>query len=517
MARLRQQNPQNYGSSGNIHTDFENIIRYINAAELGNKTIGELFAQLYNEDGVFDGPIEMRVNTATGLEYRVGEYRNPEDGWQLLANIADLRGPAGQNVGQIDGPIFFNRQDTVIDTDGTTNIPYVFDPSVEDIMVWKNGLLLRGTGVSPDYTYDDVNDEVILSVAVDTGALISIVSVRASAISNYRRLDYIAIGTVPTIPFAFSDDERLLVYRNGILQREGASYDYVKSSATGTITFLTPLLNDDVATVMTVENQSQVKVAGLMLEDEFTDGNGFIKYDKLLIEDGEIPQVKIQNLASELSSKAKITINALAPVSPLSGDLWLDTSITPNVLKFYQGTQWLSASTDNALPNFTNANAGQYIRVNGTGTLLEYGDIDFSSLVPKTYIGAANGVAALDSAGKIPTGQLPEIYSVGTIAGFASGALSNTTYRIQTIYKQKIRIDGITAVTSAGSCTIQLAVDGVAVGTTYAVTTTRTNQNITPVIEIDATTAGRLIQVIVTANSSGQNLDVAISYATLSA
>lgn len=155
--------------------------------------------------------------------------------------------------------------------------------------------------------------------------------------------------------------------------------------------------------------------------------------------------------------------------------------------------------------------------MNGTGTLLEYGDIDFSSLVPKTYMGAANGVASLDSAGKIPTGQLPEIYSVGTIPGFQSGALSNTTYRIQSIYKQKIRIDGISAVVSTGSCTIQLAVDGVAVGTTYAVTTSRINQNITPVIEVDATTAGRLIQVIVTSNSSAQNLDVAISYATLSA
>ena len=48
MARLRQQHPQNYVSSGNIHTDFENIIRYINAAEFGDKTIGELLAVLFN-------------------------------------------------------------------------------------------------------------------------------------------------------------------------------------------------------------------------------------------------------------------------------------------------------------------------------------------------------------------------------------------------------------------------------------------------------------------------------------
>ena len=35
MARLRQQYPSNYSSSSNINTELENIIRYVNAAELG--------------------------------------------------------------------------------------------------------------------------------------------------------------------------------------------------------------------------------------------------------------------------------------------------------------------------------------------------------------------------------------------------------------------------------------------------------------------------------------------------
>ena len=38
----------------------------------------------------------------------------------------------------------------------------------------------------------------------------------------------------------------------------------------------------------------------------------------------------------------------------------------------------------------------------GTGTALGYSDIDFSALVPKTYMGAANGVATLDVSGKLP-------------------------------------------------------------------------------------------------------------------
>jgi len=511
MGRIRQQHPQNYGSSGNIHTDFENLYRYLNAAELGDNTVGELLAQLFDADGNFDGPIEMRLNQSNGLEYRIGEYRSAEDGWKLLAAIDTIRGPAGINLGQIDGPLFFNRVDTVIASNGTTTVPYTFDPSGEDIMVLKNGLLLRGTGSSPDYTYSA--GTITLATAVNIGVVITAITIRASAVSNYRRLDYIAVGTVAVVPFAFTDSERLLVYRNGILQREGSGYDYVKSAATDTITFLTPLANDDVATIITVENQSQVAVAGLMLEDEYTE-NGFIKYEKLVVNDGQITQAKVSGLVAALSSKAKITAASSSPSTPGSTDFWLDTSVTPNVLKFYDGTQWLSASPDNALPNFAVSNAGQYARVNGTGTQLEFGSIDFSSLVPKTYMGAANGVASLDSAGKLPTGQLPTIYSTNC-ASVLVGSATNGTYRSSIgIYKQKIRIDGLSAILTSGTCTIQLAVDGVAVGSTYAVSSSRINQTFSP-IEVDALTVGRLIQVIVTSASSAVNLDVIISYATV--
>ncbi len=517
MARLRQQHPQDYGSSGKIHTDIENIVRYLNSAELGNKTVSELLQTLFNTDGVFDGPIEMRLNSTSGIEYRIGEYRNAEDGWNLIANIDDIRGPSGQNLGLIEGPLFFNRQDVVISINGTTTLSYDFTPETEDIMVYKNGLLLRGTGVSPDYTYNSGTDTITLAVAVNIGTVINILSIRAGAVSNYRRYDYTAPSTVAVVPFAHTDEERLLVYKNGILQREGASYDYVKSAATDTITFLTPLVVNDVATIVTVENQAQTAVAGLMMEDEYTDGNGYINYAKLSIANNQIPQSKVTNLSTDLASKAKISISSTPPVSPVSGDLWVDTSLTPVVLKFYQGTEWLAASPDKTVPSFSSSNANQYLRVNGTGTVLEYGNIDFSSLVPKTYMGAANGVASLDSSGKIPTGQLPQIFSVATMNGYQAGAISNTTYRIGTIYKQKIRIDGISAVLSSGTCTIQLAVDGVVVGSTYAVSNSRINNTISPVIEVDGTTTARVIQVVVTSNAAGNNLDVAISTATLNA
>ena len=69
MARLRQQHPQNYVNSGNIHTDLR-ISFGISTAELGNKTIGELFGILFNEEGVFRGLIQMRQDVNTGIQYK---------------------------------------------------------------------------------------------------------------------------------------------------------------------------------------------------------------------------------------------------------------------------------------------------------------------------------------------------------------------------------------------------------------------------------------------------------------
>ena len=73
---LRQQNPQNYISSSYIHAEFEHLIRYLNAAELGNKTISELMAILFDDDGEFRGPIALRLDPDSGLQYRVGIYEN---------------------------------------------------------------------------------------------------------------------------------------------------------------------------------------------------------------------------------------------------------------------------------------------------------------------------------------------------------------------------------------------------------------------------------------------------------
>ena len=56
---------------------------------------------------------------------------------------------------------------------------------------------------------------------------------------------------------------------------------------------------------------------------------------------------------------------------------------------------------------------------------------------------------------------------------------------------------------------------GTPVGNSFAVTTALQNDNLATVIEIDATVASKRIELVVTNNSSGQTLEVAIAAATV--
>lgn len=610
MARLRQQHPQNYVNSGNIHTDFENVIRYLNSAELGDKTVSELLRVLFDEEGVFQGPIQMRVDTSQGLQYRVGQYANDSEGWYSLVDIASLRGPAGQSVGNVEGPFFFNRKDAIIGstitaiavttagsgyvssgltvtlsspddplgvqatatvalggddgdevasititnagsgyatvptvtiaggngidatataTVGSPNnvVPYTFDPATDEIVVYRNGVLLYDSiAGSAQYTKNSVNSTITLnnlSPAVALNDKVSIYSIRAQAVTNYRRADELIAQTQQSVAFIHSTDEKLLVFRNGVLQQEGGSADYIASSAVGTITFLdtsNPLSANEIVTVITVENQSLKTVAGLMFEDEYTNDDGFILYNKLVVDNNQIPQNKVSALSTSLAGKANLIAQQSTPTAPLTGDLWLDTNLSPAILKFYDGTQWLETSPESSLPTFVQTNAGEYVRVNGTGTALEYGDIDFSALVPKTYMGAANGVATLDTGGKMPVNQLPETFSTQSIPFFSvwedsAAGIGNKTYFVSRLWKQTIRIDGIAYKLNSGSCTMQLSVDGTPVGNSFSVTSALQNDNLATVIEIDATVASKRIELVVTNNSAGQTLEVAIAAATV--
>ena len=196
MARIRQQHPQNYTSTGNINTEFENILRYINSAELGNKSVAELLDSIFDASGEFDGVVQIRLDTTSGLQYRVGTYTTDTEGWLPIADIADIRGAAGSDVGTINAPIFFNRQDIAMAT-GATVIAYTFEATTDDVLVYLNGILQAAS----TYTANSTANTVTLGTAVGAGIKASIYSIRPSSISNFRRQDSTAVANQVIIPF----------------------------------------------------------------------------------------------------------------------------------------------------------------------------------------------------------------------------------------------------------------------------------------------------------------------------
>lgn len=508
MARIRQQYPQNYGSSGNISTEFENVIRYLNAAELGNKTVGELLSQIFDENGDFDGPVEIRKDTDGGIQYRVGNWDTANEGWNTIVTLEDIRGEPGADLGWVGAPIFHSRADYIA-TAAQAIFAYAH-AATDELMVYVNGVLKR-PGATYDYTNDPSAGTVTFTAARTADDKVTIYKVRTNAITGYRRQEFFTTGNQTVFGFAFDADTQLQVYKNGILQREGGSYDYTLQPANDTITFNATVPASNLVTVIVVENRASQAITGLMLENNFCDiATGLIKLNKIGIDDNAIAQAKVSGLVTALGTTAKMTVSSSTPSSPTTGSLWLDTSQTPNQLKFYNGTSWLRTSVENAIPTFSSTNAGQYVRVNGTGTGLEYASVDLSSVVPLTSRGAANGVASLDSSGRLPSTQLPSALS--SFSYYSTVATpSNTSYTITRIFKQKIKLEGIAVRLTSGSCTVQVTVNGVATGITYSVSSTPTEISIASPVEIDASTASKTIGFVVTNVSSASVLDIVIS------
>ena len=511
MARIRQQYPQNYGSSGNINTEFESVIRYLNAAELGNNTVGELLAKLFNSNGDFDGPVEFRKDASAGIQYRIGEYADADTGWITLVTLDEIRGEAGVNFGEIGAPIIFGRADTVA-TASQTVFDYAHD-STDELLVYVDGVL-KAPGASNDYTSDDTAGtagQVTFNSGLNAGEVVSIFKIRATAITGFTRSDTYTTATQTVFPFVHDENTKLQVCRNGILQREGGANDYVASADTDTITFTSAIPSGNLVTIVTVENTSVQAVTGMMFEENYVDSaTGLILFNKLQIANGDIAQAKVTNLTTDLAAKAVLTVASTTPASPATGDLWHDTSQTPNQLKFYDGTQWLRTSPDSSLPTFTTSNAGQFVKVNGTGTALEYGTVDLSSVVPITQKGAANGVASLDSTGRLPSSQLPSVLSSDSLY-LEVASPANQDYKIKRIYKQKLRIDGMALQTTSGTCSVQITVDGTGYGNVYSVSSTPNEFTLGTPIEIDATTASHEIGFEVTNNASSSVLEVTMA------
>ena len=150
MAGIRQTAAFEYASSDKVQTEFENVIRYLQQAEVGGKTLGEVIDNLTDDDGNLNSNVEFRLDSAAGLQYRVGETGD----FITVAPLSDLRGETGQNVGDIGAPIFNGRQDYIIGTtlrasdgvaypSGTTVLEYQHTAD-DTIVVFRNGLIQVG-------------------------------------------------------------------------------------------------------------------------------------------------------------------------------------------------------------------------------------------------------------------------------------------------------------------------------------------------------------------------------------
>lgn len=505
MARLKVLYPGNHTSSGNIGADIENIVRYLNSAENGDKTLSELVDVLFDNEGTLKSPIELRNDSTKGLQYRVGTYTSAEEGWIDLATAASLRGVAGANVGTIGAPIFSGRQDIDITVTNTQTFTFAHE-TTDQIIVYKNGVLLKNADVTANAT----GNTVTITPTTAINDVISIYKVPNAAQTGFSRTDATATTGQAVFTFVHSADQKILVYKNGILQREGSTQDYTTQPAASTITFTSGATAGDLMSFLIVEDNTLTTVSGLMTEDTFTT-NGLINFNKLSIADNDIAQAKVNGLTTLLANRGRMYVSATAPTSPNAGDLWVDTSTSPNVLKFYNGTGWLLTSPDTGIPAFTTSNALQFLRVNSTGGGLEFANVDLTSVIPQTFIGAANGVAGLDATGKLPTGQLPDTFAARSFFLDKAGSVANGDYKVVRAFKQTIRIDAISAKSSAGTANVRIKVDGTAAGDTVAVSSTLTDHNLSSSITINATAASKLIEVEVSSQSSLADLEVTLA------
>lgn len=518
MARLKVLYPGNHTSSGNIGADIENIVRYLNSAEVGDQTLAELIKVLFDEDGILQSPVELRNDNINGLQYRVGAYTDSESGWQDLASITELRGTSGLDVGTIGAPLFSARQDFVVNEadsngdiaypTGTTVFNYLHEPA-DAIVVYVNG----GLQALSSYTHDPVANTITLSQATAQDDLITIYKVQSANDSGYIRQDVIAGTSQAVFPFVHTEAQKVLVYRNGVLQRDGGTHDYTQQPANSTITFTSALTNGDLVTFIIIEDTSQVRVSGLMTEDKFTNIDGFIPFAKIAVADDEVPQNKVNGLSTLLANRGRVYVSGSQPTSANAGDLWVNTAASPNVLQFYNGSGWLLTSPDTGIPAFGTTNALQFLRVNSTGGGLEFANVDLTSVVPKTYIGAADGVAGLDSFGKLPISQLPDTFATRSFFFTQSGTINDGDYTVTRAFKQNVRIDAIAAKCSSGSCNVQLTVDGVSVGDVVSVSSSLNETNLTASISINASTTSKLIGFEVTSASSVNDIEVTLAAA----
>jgi hypothetical protein len=496
MSRLRQYNPNRYISSEAVHAEFENLVRYINAAEVGDMTLGELMNKLFGPDGTLQSTAKFRFDASTGLEV---DYGN--NAWRLVAPASAMRGSAGTSVGSIDGPVFFNRKDFT-SIAGQTLYTYYVAEAASDLLVYVGGILQS----SATYVWSRTGQTVSLGVAPATGTIVSIASIRNNSSSTYRRQDFIATSSQAVFPFPHADNEIVWVYRNGILQRSGAGYDFVTSPLTGTITMTTAQTASTLITAIVVENNSLRSVLGLMLEDRYT-SDGMIRLDRVAVSDGALAQAKVSGLVAALTLKADCYVSASQPIGSVRGGaLWISTARSIPQLFFYDGARWLDPSPQGSIPVPQGIDALRLVRVNSTSSGFEFTDLDLSGVVPVSRIGAPSGVGSLDSSGVAPDSQVAVKHRRTHLGGKIAGSVANSTQIVSVIGANKFLFDSAHYALDSGSCTVQMRVGASDFGLPVAVAAGSVAKQVWTPAVADALATGLAITLIVTSAASSTGL-----------
>ena len=82
---------------------------------------------------------------------------------------------------------------------------------------------------------------VTLAQATQANDLVTIYKVQSANDSGFTREDVIAGTSQAVFPFIYITKPKVLVYRNGVLQRSGGTNDYTQQPANSTITFTSAL------------------------------------------------------------------------------------------------------------------------------------------------------------------------------------------------------------------------------------------------------------------------------------
>ena len=501
MAGIRQTAAFEYASSDKVQTEFENVIRYLQQAEVGGKTLGEVIDNLTDDDGNLNSNVQFQLDSSAGLQYRVGETGE----FTTIAPLSDLRGEAGQNVGDIGAPIFNGRQDYIIGTtlrasdgvaypSGTTVLEYQHTAD-DTIVVFRNGLL-QVEGAANDYVTSAANNTVTFSDDLTTtdnsGAaeVVTVYKIRATAITSFQRVDAEVTTTQSIFPFVMEDSTEIQVYQNGLLLREGGANDYVRDNNADTVTLNTAATNGDLVSIITVENTANQVVAGLMLEQAFTNQQtGKILFDKLEIADGAIAEAKVANLTTSLAGKAglsDVTAGGTAlSAGPVNTFYLEDVSGSPRLRFKVSATQNVDINPAVDIPSPSSANSGKFIRVSAAGAyeLSALTDV-LSAYITTAQKDAANGVPSLDSnllinIDRIPTFSILQQYPL-LIMDKQVATPTTSEVRMKRISGARIKINKIYAVLDAGTLTLDLKVAGVSQGLNLAITTSSVSAFIPP-------------------------------------